>query len=204
MVTKPLLSAKEQYDLIISKLHSVDKKEGGMTYASVKGVIFVVLRNDGVLGIRLSPIDKEAFITRYQGTPFEYDGSTMKGFVAVPENVFMETALISEYLKKSHAYAVLSTLNQEYFGNGQIKYEEKPGLGIYYYKNGQVKAQGEMRHGEMDGEWFFYKKDGRLWQIGFFSNGLKHGDWIRYDEAGEVIYHAKFNFGKLHKKLIVD
>jgi len=35
----------------------------------------------------------------------------------------------------------------------------------YYYKNGQIKAEGPFENNQMEGEWIFYRQSGQLWKL---------------------------------------
>ena len=70
----------------------------------------------------------------------------------------------------------------------------------FFYKSGQLKAQGPFVDGKMEGTWKFYRYNGALWEIGNFKNELKHGRWVRYDRDGVVEYDEEFHEGKQVKK----
>jgi len=70
----------------------------------------------------------------------------------------------------------------------------------FFYKTGQMKAQGPFVEGMMERTWEFYRYDGALWEIGNFKNELKHGRWTRYDREGVVEYDEEFHEGKQVKK----
>jgi len=89
--------------------------------------------------------------------------------------------------------------NQEY-ANGQKTYEFIGNRLIYYFKNGNVKAEGVSENDLMQGEWKFYRETSQLWQVGNFTNGNKNGSWLRYDRNGKVEYSETFIDNKLIKK----
>lgn len=70
----------------------------------------------------------------------------------------------------------------------------------FFYKSGQLKAEGPHVDGMMEGTWKFYRADGMLWEIGNFKNEQKHGRWTRYDREGVVEYDEEFLEGKQVKK----
>ena len=89
--------------------------------------------------------------------------------------------------------------NKEYT-NGQKTYEFIGNKLIYYYKNGNIKAEGISENDLMQGEWKFYRETNQLWQVGNFINGNKNGPWLRYDRNGKVEYSENFIDNKLIKK----
>jgi len=89
--------------------------------------------------------------------------------------------------------------NKEY-ANGQKTYEFVGNKLIYYYKNGNIKAEGISKNDLMQGEWRFYRETSQLWKVGNFINGNKNGSWLRYDRNGKVEYSENFIDNKLIKK----
>jgi antitoxin component YwqK of YwqJK toxin-antitoxin module len=90
--------------------------------------------------------------------------------------------------------------NQEY-ANGQTTYELVGNKMTYFFKNGNIKAEGILENSQMEGEWRFYRETGQLWQVGNFINNMKHGTWIRYDKDGKLEYSETFNNNKIVKKV---
>ncbi len=89
--------------------------------------------------------------------------------------------------------------NDEYV-NGQKTYEFVGNKLIYYYKNGNIKAEGISENGLMQGEWIFYRETGQLWQVGNFLDEKKNGTWLRYDKNGKLEYSENFVDNKIIKK----
>ncbi len=89
---------------------------------------------------------------------------------------------------------------KEEYANGQKVYAFDGNQLTYYYKNGQVKAQGVYEDDMMEGKWVFYREDGQLWQVGHFLQNEKHGSWVRYDKQGQVEFDETFEHGKQVKK----
>ena len=87
-------------------------------------------------------------------------------------------------------------LEKKQYANGQKVYDLTQEKLTYYYKNGNLKAEGPFQNSEMNGEWRFYRESGQLWQVGNFKNNLKHGEWIRFDKNDEVEYFENFVDGK--------
>ena len=92
-------------------------------------------------------------------------------------------------------------MDDQYYANGQKAYEQKGNIRTYFFITGKVRARGKFIDEKMEGRWIFNRKSGELWQIANFLQNEKHGEWIRYDKNGAVEYHAKFDKGKLIKKM---
>lgn len=209
----------KQYDLILSKIPFVERKGKTSPYTSVGGHMFTMMRKDGVVGMRLSKEEQNIFFERHDAEPFENYGSMIKDYVTVPEDVLMDTALMTAYVIKSYEYT--KTLPKKpsksskksptpkkvthevgmYYKSGQVKSEIIDDLLINYYEDGSIKAKGYLLKEQMEGRWLFYRKGGVLWQIGHFHKDVKEGEWIRYDSKGEIAYHVVFKNGKIEEKL---
>ncbi len=90
-------------------------------------------------------------------------------------------------------------VDKKNYANGQDVYKQEENKLTYYYKNGQVKAEGPYENDKMEREWKFYKETGQLWQIGNFLNDQKHGTWIRFNKDGQEEYNEEFKDGKIIK-----
>ncbi|MBM7868685.1 antitoxin component YwqK of YwqJK toxin-antitoxin module [Clostridium pascui] len=90
-------------------------------------------------------------------------------------------------------------LEKKNYANGQEVYRCSENKLTYYYKNGQIKAEGPFENNQMEGEWRFYRESGQLSQIGNFKNDKKHGKWIRFDKDNQEDYNEEFNDGKIIK-----
>lgn len=216
-----------QYDLIVSRIPEIERKGKGSPYTSMNGNMYTMMRKDGVLGIRLSEDDRNAFMETYDAIPFENYGSMIKEYVEVPEKVFMDESVIIEYMSKSHEYAKTlkpkstkkSSKNSNvstdkasamkvthdvgtFFKNGQIKSEIIGDQLTNYYEDGSLRAQGKIRYEKMEGKWIFNRKGGQLWQIAHFHDDVKNGEWVRYDSKGEIAYHVVFENGKVAEKIV--
>jgi antitoxin component YwqK of YwqJK toxin-antitoxin module len=82
------------------------------------------------------------------------------------------------------------------YNNGQLVSKQKGDTLTYYFKNGDIKAQGKCVNGKFQGKWIFNKKEGFLWQIGHFKDNEKHGSWVRYKSDGSVEKAEEFLNGK--------
>jgi len=94
-----------QYERALAALPEVERKGAAMPYTSVNGNMFSVLGADGVLGLRLSAADREAFLGQYGGKIYESYGAVMKEYVAVPAALLADTAAMATWMGKSWDYA---------------------------------------------------------------------------------------------------
>ena len=94
-----------QYERLLATLPAFERKGAAMPYTSVNGNMFTILGADGVMGQRLSPADREAFMTEHGATLYEAYGAVMKEYVAVPPALLADTAALAPWLAKSWAYA---------------------------------------------------------------------------------------------------
>ena len=90
-------------------------------------------------------------------------------------------------------------MKKKEYANGQKSYEQKGDTLTYFFKDGNVKAEGISINDVMEGEWKFYRESGQLWQVGNFKNGEKNGNWIRFDKEGNLEYEENFKGGKIVK-----
>ncbi|MCV3296118.1 MAG: hypothetical protein ABF703_03945 [Oenococcus sp.] len=88
--------------------------------------------------------------------------------------------------------------NDDFYRNGQAKFQDADGQRTYYFSDGTVKARGSF-DGKMQGEWQFFKNTGRLWQIGHLKDDLKDGKWLRFSDAGIIEKSQNFKNGELLK-----
>lgn len=83
------------------------------------------------------------------------------------------------------------------YNNGQPMAEQKGKMLTYFFKNGDIKAQGKYVDGLMQGKWIFRKKEGYLWQVGHFdAQGKQDGTWLRYNADGSVQDEKLFDHGE--------
>jgi hypothetical protein len=75
------------YDALVATHPEVERKGKAMPYTSMNGNMFSFLTPDGVLALRLSADDREAFMDRYGASLVEQHGAVMKEYVAVPADL---------------------------------------------------------------------------------------------------------------------
>ena len=92
------------YDRLIRTHPDIERKGMKLPYTSFNGHIFTFLSETGVLAIRLSNEEREAFLKKYATTLMESHGAIMKEYVAVPENLLKNTKELKKYLTISYEY----------------------------------------------------------------------------------------------------
>lgn len=98
----------ELYDKLIATDPKIDRKGKTTPYTSMNGHMFTFLSKDGIMGLKLSPDDREEFIQKYNTNLIEQFGRVMNEFVEVPNELLNDTKSLSVYLQKSYNY--VSTL----------------------------------------------------------------------------------------------
>jgi hypothetical protein len=93
------------YERAVATLGEVERKGAANPYTSVNGNMVSVLRADGVLGLRLSPADRAAFLAEHAATLFESYGAVMPEYVAVPPALLADTAALTPWMARSWDYA---------------------------------------------------------------------------------------------------
>jgi len=94
----------KHYDLLVSNNPEIERKGKTTPYTSLNGHMFSFLSKEGVMGLRLSNDDSEAFIKDFDSKLMEQHGRTMKEYVEVPHELLQNTKQLSEYLQKSLNY----------------------------------------------------------------------------------------------------
>jgi TfoX/Sxy family transcriptional regulator of competence genes len=92
------------YDRLIRTHPDIERKGMKLPYTSFNGHMFTFLSETGVLAIRLSNEEREAFLKKYATTLMESQGAIMKEYVAVPENLLKNTKELKKYLTISYEY----------------------------------------------------------------------------------------------------
>ena len=94
----------ELYDKLIESNPDIERKGVSMPYTSVNGHMFSHLDKSGTMGLRLPKEEREAFLEKYDTTPFEQHGAIMKEYVTVPDELLQNTDTLSGYLEISYRY----------------------------------------------------------------------------------------------------
>src|SRR5688500_12202304 len=79
------------YDELIKTNPVIERKGIKLPYTSFNGHMFTFLSESGVLAIRLPENEREAFLKKYNSALMKSQGTVMKEYVAVPENLLKNT-----------------------------------------------------------------------------------------------------------------
>lgn len=69
---------------------------------------------------------------------------------------------------------------------------DKNGMAVEYYSNGQIKIQGHLDHGVREGKWESFFEDGKRWSESTYKEGTLHGPTKAYYSNGTLMYTGKF------------
>jgi len=89
------------YDRLIATTPDVDRKGAKVPYTSLNGNMSSYLAEDGTLVLRLSPIDREAFLATYGTRLHEAHGIVQKDYVDVPPALLDATAELAPWFAAS-------------------------------------------------------------------------------------------------------
>jgi hypothetical protein len=92
------------YEKLIATNSKVKRKGAMMPYTAHNGNMFTLLNKDGVLLLRLSEPDREAFVAKYKTKPVIMYGAVMPEYVAVPDDLLAKTAQLKKYFDSSFEY----------------------------------------------------------------------------------------------------
>ena len=93
------------YEALIATNPNVERKGAATPYTAVNGNMFSFLTTEGILALRLSPEDREAFVRRYKTDPLVQHGVVMKEYVQAPAALLKKTATLAPYFDASYRYA---------------------------------------------------------------------------------------------------
>jgi hypothetical protein len=92
------------YDRLIATNPNLKRKGVTMPYTAVNGNMFTYLSAEGSLGIRLPKEARENFLQKYNTTLYESQGTTLKEYVTVPDELLRNTEELKQYLEISYEY----------------------------------------------------------------------------------------------------
>jgi hypothetical protein len=92
------------YEKLVATNPRVQRKGAAMPYTSLNGNMFSLLNKDGVLLLRLSEDDREAFVAKFKTKPVVMYGTVMPEYVAVPDELLAKTAQLKKYFDASFEY----------------------------------------------------------------------------------------------------
>lgn len=73
---------------------------------------------------------------------------------------------------------------------------KEDGKWVYYYDNGNKKAEGKYLKGKQQGNWKFYYPNGKIKQQGNYSLGKLTGSWKWYYDNGYLLKEEFYIYGK--------
>jgi hypothetical protein len=112
MAGKRISVPAEKLDLYRRLLGSTpvvaEKANFGSAYTAVNGNMTSLISKHGVVGIRLPPAEREAFMAQYGTDLFRGDPAwpPAREFVAVPDALLEDTDALRPYLELAHRHAL--------------------------------------------------------------------------------------------------
>lgn len=107
MGNKDNLPPQEKIDLyeqLIATNPDIERKGVTNPYTSVNGHMFSHLSKTGSMGLRLPKEEREAFLEKYNTSPYESYGAIMREYVTVPDDLLENTAELKKYFDISYTY----------------------------------------------------------------------------------------------------
>jgi TfoX N-terminal domain len=85
-----------------------EKSNFGSAYAAVNGHMYTMISKHGIVGLRLPPEERAAFMERYATDLFRGDPAwpPAKEFVAVPDDLLERTDELASFLERSYHYTL--------------------------------------------------------------------------------------------------
>lgn len=93
------------YEALIATLPGVERKGAKFPYTAVNGNMFSILSPQGVMGLRLAPVEREAFLLDHSAALYQSHGAVMAEYVAVPAALLSDSVRMAAYVARSFAYA---------------------------------------------------------------------------------------------------
>lgn len=102
--SSPAAAKVDLYDKLIATHPEIERKGAANPYTSLNGNMFTLLHDSHFLAIRLPEDKREEFLKKYKTTLFTAYGTTMKEYVAVPDELLKNTRELQKYLELSYEY----------------------------------------------------------------------------------------------------
>ena len=85
-----------------------EKSNFGSAYTAINGNMYSMISKHGVVGLRLPPDERTAFMERYSTDLFRGDPAwpPAKEFVAVPDDLLERTDELGPYLERAYHHAL--------------------------------------------------------------------------------------------------
>ncbi len=97
-------SVEKLYDAIVALDNRFERKGKTMPYTSVNGHMFSFVGSDGVVGLRLPPETRQAFMEQYQVEQPVQHNAVMKEYVVVPVSLLANPKKALAYFQDAYEY----------------------------------------------------------------------------------------------------
>jgi len=94
------------YEKLVELFPDVKRKGAKMPYTSANGHMFSFLLEDGVLALRMSKPQREAFMAEFKTEQPISHNTVMKEYVSVPDELLQNTKKLSEHFQISYDYVL--------------------------------------------------------------------------------------------------
>jgi TfoX/Sxy family transcriptional regulator of competence genes len=94
----------DAYDKLIENLPGIERKGATMPYTSINGHMFTFISAQGKIGIRLPEKEREEFLKKYKTTLFHTQGTILKEYITVPDNLLTNSRTLRKYVEISYAF----------------------------------------------------------------------------------------------------
>ena len=95
-----------RYAELVEKCPGFELKGKTMPYTSANGHMFSQLNKDGELGIRFSDKIQQKYLRELKTSAYKSYGSTMKGYVLMPQSMWDDPDALIGYLNESYDYVM--------------------------------------------------------------------------------------------------
>lgn len=93
------------YEKLIALFPTVELKGANMLYTSLNGNMYSWMNEEGVLALRMSKVDREAFIEKYDTELHKAYGLVQREYVSVPDALLRRTSAMKVHFAASLACA---------------------------------------------------------------------------------------------------
>lgn len=94
------------YDEIVAKCERFDRKGKSVPYTSANGHMFSFINKSGEFGIRFSKEVQEKLIKEFNSDYFYSHNAQMKGYVLIPQEIFIDQEKVKDLLNQSYDYVM--------------------------------------------------------------------------------------------------
>lgn len=94
------------FDAIVEKCPRFERKGKSMIYTSANGHMFGLLNKAGEIGFRYAKEIQEKYIKEFKSDYYKSYGTTMKGYVLIPEHMLNDIDTLADYLNESYEYVM--------------------------------------------------------------------------------------------------